>query len=201
MEVHSLSGSYHSGELADEQATQFLLLTGSRAMTGDLTIQHASYPGVYFNTATKTMVLYHQDDNILRLMDAKGNVFRNLAVGDMYVSGNLKHTSTSNLRADASVWFNFQSYDSGLDQWVTNARQHLTPAYGFEIPRAGDISLLDDKFLSLGNTGSLPTPTGSLQGSLIIKTGSSAVADQLVACLWTGSNWAWVALQTGSVVT
>ena len=65
----------------------------------------------------------------------------------------------------------------------------------------GNITLFDGYFLKVANTGSLPTATGSYQGKIIIKTGSGTTVDQFVACLWTGSNWAWLALQTGSVVT
>jgi len=69
-----------------------------------------------------------------------------------------------------------------------------------EVPRAGDITFLDDKFLKLGkdSDGNLPTPDSSYRGKMIRVEGGVGEADKLYVCMKSSSEaHSWVQIGSG----
>ena len=69
-----------------------------------------------------------------------------------------------------------------------------------EISKAGDITLLDDKFLKLGkdSDGNLPTAGSSYRGKMIRIEGGAGESDKLYVCMKSVSDaYSWVQVASG----
>ena len=68
------------------------------------------------------------------------------------------------------------------------------------IPRAGDITMLDDKFIQIGkdSDGTLPTPSADYRGKMIRVEGGAGVADKLYMCMKSAADtYSWVQIASG----
>lgn len=66
----------------------------------------------------------------------------------------------------------------------------------FDIPRAGDISLQDDRYLGVGKVTALPTPSSAYRGKMVYLdfNYSGSMDDELYICLWRDAlgDYSWV---------
>ena len=106
-----------------------------------------------------------------------------------YISLNNRMTIIGSVRVDIEDptwnWY-CRSMDAVGWQTVFNIT-----AGRMDIPRAGDITFLDDKFLKIGkdSDGTLPTPDASYRGKMIRV--EDATGDKVYICEWNGSAFAW----------
>jgi len=89
-------------------------------------------------------------------------------------------------------------YDGVASQEVARVQSGNIPT--FNIPLAGNISIIDDRFIQIGkdSDGSLPTPGADYRGKVIRVEGASGVADVLYCCMKkTDNSYAWIQVATG----
>jgi len=84
-----------------------------------------------------------------------------------------------------------------IQSWDTALRTVLQAINGrADIPRAGDISLLDDRYLGIGKVTALPTPSATYRGKMVYLdfNYSGSMDDELYICLWRDAlgNYSWV---------
>jgi hypothetical protein len=96
----------------------------------------------------------------------------------------------------------FKAYDSGgvLQECARLANYYGAYSGEFQISRAGDISVLDDKFLQVGkdSDGSLPAPSASYRGKMIRVEGAEGVADRLYMCMKKADDtYGWIEIGGG----
>ena len=177
--------------LTDAKYPNALLLDGSRAMTGNLNLG-----GKLLDFGDNVVLRLGVADNSVRITDKLNTVYRPLycamiSIEKMYSTANnfIFRTNTETGKGIVS----FQSFN-GTD-WLEAARLGTLNQFDatFHIPRAGDITLLDDKFLKIGkdSDGTLPTPDASYRGKMIRVEGSVGVADEVYICKWNGTAYKW----------
>jgi len=86
-----------------------------------------------------------------------------------------------------------------IQSWDTALRTVLQAINGrADIPRAGDISLLDDRYLGIGKVTALPTPSAAYRGKMVYLdyNYSASTDDELYICLWRDAlgAFSWIRL-------
>jgi len=130
--------------------------------------------------------------------------------GNLVSDGQAQFNSYFMMASGFPVYFYGSSYPYGGNQFKTyddlGNWQEIARVYGgvsdyrFEISRAGDIALLDDKFLKIGkdSDGVLPTPDASYRGKMIRVEGGAGVADKLYICMKSAADtYSWVQVASG----
>ena len=199
-----------------------LLLDGSRAMTGNFTMTQGS-----LNAYLKKEVWYANLDRLTLDLSELTNPSNSIAIGDVriyvynsnviwasrvnpdsyvgFTCGRLAVTSGnpyilfSNgfiFHDDVAGWYiDFKSWDGVARQLVAELTMGRLDLF-----RAGDITLLDDKFLKIGkdSDGTLPTPDASYRGKMIRVEGGAGVADKLYMCMKSAADtYSWVLVVQG----
>jgi len=80
------------------------------------------------------------------------------------------------------------------------AAEHYGVDQSFSIPRAGNIFLLDDKFIQIGkdSDGTLPTASADYRGKMIRVEGGMGEGDKLYVCMKKADDtYAWVQVANG----
>lgn len=121
--------------LTDDDHTQYLLVNGTRAMTGNLTI------GAYKLVTTNCM-LYETDSLTLSIVNLADTAYRSLKVYTLYAV-EFQGTDTNSIIASRGVnGADFSFVNRHASAWWTVAKMDDD---WFEIPRGGNIILLAGK--------------------------------------------------------
>lgn len=159
----------------------FLLLNGKRPMTGSLTTPYVATEYVTFDRAYQDTLIYRKSAETLE-------VYPNLEVYENFYWKNFLPSVKNayirtKLETDSSISFQAQRTFPAYQQTCAILQGGAEPSW--EIPRAGNISLLDDKFLKVGkdSDSSLPTPSADYRGKVIRIEGGSGEADHVYMCL------------------
>jgi hypothetical protein len=170
------------------------LVDGSRAMTGNLQL------GAY-RLQTTNLSIVEFDSGTLAIYSHSGSAPKSILLNFLYsnaIFGDAIYPKDLVLdiltdRAIEQIWM--RSFDGASLQTVLLALEGRV-----DIPRAGDITMLDDRFLKVAkdSDGSLPTPSASYRGKMIRVEGGEGVADQAFMCMKkTDESYEWVPMATG----
>jgi hypothetical protein len=184
--------------LSGSQISDVLLLNGSRAMAGDLDLVN--------NKLLTTNFMFKDDPAvpILRLLNRSGSANGLFSCGGFYSLGNCEiwgyFYSKYALYTDAAS-HPFKHKNTG-GTWEDTAKmvQGAVGSCRFDIPQAGDITIIDDRFLKVGkdSDGTLPTPCADYRGKIIRVEGATGTSDKLYCCMKkTDDTYEWVQVASG----
>lgn len=149
---HALSGTHHSGVLLDSQAPQFLLVDGSRSLTGDWSVDPGiTIDGVDLSAHAANADAHHATNHVLATNSALGPTHT--------ISG---ATAGHVLRASGASAANFQQLAHG-DLGSVTANQHHNQQHGIvSSDHTGTGNTLDVVGFSGTNTLGVLTPSSDV---------------------------------------
>ena len=178
LSVHSLSGAYHSGTLDDSQAPQFLLIDGTRALEGNLSVDSGiTIDGVDISAhaaATGSSVhglgtISTQNANSVAITGGSVTGVTDIAVADGGTGASTASAARTNL--GLAIGTNVQAWDADLDAIAALAKTDGNFVVGNGATWVAESGNTARTSLSLGTSNS-PTFAGLTINGNIAVTGT-----------------------------
>jgi hypothetical protein len=179
------AGNMALGTLDSARIPQVFLLDGSRKLTGNVkfTYQGSDAPQIKAISTDLLAIRNTNDDTFYHLAMGQCIVYAYIMLNCGFVYHGATDTYYKVLDGNDTLQTVLRMQGAGYP--------YTYPDYFVELVRAGDINVVDDKFIRVGksSTGTLPTPDASYRGKLLRVEDNGG--DKLYICEWNGSAYAW----------
>jgi len=179
--------------LSGSQMADVLLLDGTRTMTGNFDLGNYDLltTDLYLESTPSALIIWNRAKSTYKSLYF--NAAECMGFNIITSSGFFYARNYDN------AYVLFAARDNGVGL-VECARLIGAVEPNFEISKAGNINIIDDKFIKIGkdSDGTLPTASADYRGKMIRVEGGAGMADTLYLCMKkTDDTYAWIQITSG----